>query len=123
MDNKISSARYSKNDVKNSQQLSLYLDQFPDIKYAGYCVLIKNPETQRGVTFQLMIDEIPEETTAKSYAKVDETLAKIAAGEFPCNPKGCGAFGKRCPYEALCKYGDATGLVPAYVKKEENKSS
>lgn len=111
MDNKTSSARYPKNKVKKSQQLSLYLEQFPDITYAGYCVLIKNPEKERGLSYQLMIDEIPEETTAESYAKLDDTLNKIAAGEFPCNPKGCFAFGKRCPYEKLCKYDDDEGLI------------
>ena len=117
-DNKTSSARYPKTKVKKSQQLSLYLEQFPDIKYAGYCVLIKNPEKERGVTYQLMVDEIPEETTEASYKKLDETLNKIAAGEFPCNPKGCKAFGKPCEYEMYCNYGDKTGLIPNYTRKK-----
>jgi hypothetical protein len=123
MDNKTSSARYTKNSVKDSQQLSLYLDQFPEITHAGYAVLIKNPAKERGVTYQLIIDEIPEETTEASYKKLDDTLNKIAAGEFPCYPKGCGAFGKRCQYEAACKYGDYTGLIPAYEKKKEENDS
>lgn len=121
MDNKTASARYSKNSVKDSQQLSLYLDQYPEIEYAGYAVLIKNPEKERGVTYQLIIDKIPEETTAESYEKLDDTLKKIANEEFPCYPKGCGAFGKRCAYENYCKYGIKDGLVPAYEKKEDKK--
>lgn len=117
MDNKTSSARYSKNSVKDSQQLSIYLEQYPEIRYAGYCVLIKNPAKERGVTYQLIIDEIPESTTEESYKKLDDTLNKIAAGEFPCNLKGCNAFGKPCEFLLKCKYGDDTGLIPAYVKK------
>lgn len=119
MDNKTASARYSKNSVKDSQQLSLYLEQFPDIKYAGYAVLIKNPVKERNIAYQLIVDEIPEETTAASYEKLDTTLKGIAAGEFPCKPKGCGAFGKRCEYEMYCKYGNKEGLIPAYVKKDK----
>lgn len=119
MDNKTSSARYPKTKVQKSQQLSLYLEQFPDIKYAGYCVLIKNPAKERGVEFQVMIGEIPEETTAESYAKLDKTLKGIAAGEFPCNFKGCNAFGKSCEFLSLCKYGDSTGLIS--TKRKDNK--
>jgi hypothetical protein len=117
MDNKTASARYSKNSVKDSQQLSIYLEQYPEIRYAGYAVLIKNPAKERGVTYQLIIDEIPEATTEESYKKLDDTLNKIAAGEFPCNLKGCNAFGKPCEFLLKCKYGDDTGLIPAYTKK------
>lgn len=118
MDNKTSSARYPKNKVQKSQQLSLYLEQFPDIAYAGYAVLIKNPEKERGVTYQLLIDTIPEETIAASYKKLDETLNKIANKEFPCNMKSCMAFGKPCVYKNYCMYGDSTGLIDKKVDKK-----
>jgi hypothetical protein len=121
MDNKTSSAKYPKTKVKNSQQLSLYLDQYPDIKYAGYCVLIKNPEKEKGLTHQILIDEIPEETRKKSFDKLDQTLYSISCGNFEKNTKSCRAFGKPCEFMGLCNSGNRDGLVPAYVKKSVDK--
>lgn len=118
-DNKTSSAKYPKNKVIESQQLSLYLDTFPEIKYAGYCVMIKNPEKVGfKSTYQLMIDEIPEETTAKAYALIEKTLLGIKNQQFEVNRKGCYAFGKRCEYFDLCNYNDDSGLVPDVRKVE-----
>lgn len=121
MDNKTSSAKYPKNSVQKSQQLSLYLEQFPDIKYAGYCVLIKNPEKEKGLTYQVIIDEIPEETRVNSFKKLDETLNKVASNEFPPNFKSCFKFGKPCEYSNLCQFGDKTGLVPAFSLDKKTK--
>lgn len=117
MDNKTSSAKYPKNKVKTSQQLSLYLEQFPDIKYAGYCVLIKNPEKEKGLAYQILVDEIPEETRKKSFDKLDKTLYDISQGKFEANLKSCRLFNKPCPYEGYCKYGSTEGLI-----KKEKKS-
>jgi RecB family endonuclease NucS len=49
LDNKTASAKYPKNKVVTSQQLSLYMDQFPEVKYSGYIVLIKNPAKEKGI--------------------------------------------------------------------------
>lgn len=111
MDNKTSSAKYPKNKVIKSQQLSLYLENFPEIEYAGYCVLIKNPAKEKGLTFQLMVDKIPEETKAESFRHLEETLQKIKNNEFSCNFKSCMKYGKPCAYERLCRYNDPTGLI------------
>ena len=118
LDNKTSSAKYPKNKVKKSQQLSLYLENFPDIKYAGYIVLIKNPE-KVGCTHQILIDEIPEETTADSYDRLEKALGGIKAQVFEPNTKSCKLYGKPCEYWNLCMYGDKTGLIPAYDKKDK----
>ena|ERR1035437_230660 len=112
LDNKTASAKYPKNKVVTSQQLSLYMDQFPDIKYSGYIVLIKNPAREKGLTHQIMVDEIPEETKANSYKLLDETMKNIKEERFGCNYKSCKAFGKQCEYERACSYNDYTGLVP-----------
>lgn len=117
LDNKTSSSKYPKNKVIKSQQLSLYLENYPDIKYAGYAVLIKNPEKTKGVTYQFMVDEIPEETKADAFNRLETVAAKIKAGEFPCNYKSCKAFGQTCEYENACSYGNYEGLIPTYEKK------
>lgn len=117
-DNKTASAKYPKNKVVTSQQLSLYLESFPDIKYCGYIVLIKDPGREKGMKFQILVDEIPEETKVKSFDKLDKTLYSVSREEFPCNYKSCKKFNKHCEYSRACQYNDFTGLIPAYVKKE-----
>lgn len=117
-DNKTASAKYKKKAVVDSQQLSFYLEQFPNINLAGYIVLIKDPEREKGMTHQILIDEIPEETRAKSFKLLDETMQKIKNEEFPCNTKGCKAFGKECEYMRACVYGDYGGLIS--TKKEDS---
>lgn len=116
-DNKSASAKYPKNSVIKSQQLSLYLGQFPNIKHAGYVVLIKNPEREKGLTHQIIIDEIPEQTTQESYQKLEDTINNIKEKKFPTNFKSCRLFNKPCEYATLCKYGDPIGLIPAKEKK------
>lgn len=118
LDNKTSSSKYPKKAVINSQQLSLYLENYPDIKYAAYAVLIKNPEKEKGTTHQLIIDEVPEETKQKSFDLLESTLLKIKNKEFPCNFKSCKAFGKPCEYEKLCSFGDYSGLIKTKDKRE-----
>ena len=117
MDNKTASAKYPKNKVVKSQQLSLYLEAFPDVKYAGYVVLIKNPEKEKGLTYQVMIDEIPEETRAKSFKELEEALTGIKNKVFEPNLKSCRLYGKPCEYSAYCFTGDKTGLVS--TKRED----
>lgn len=112
LDNKTASSKYPKNSVIKSQQLSLYLESFPDIKYAGYIVLIKNPEKEKGLTHQIIVDEIPESTKQESFDKLETALAGIKANVFEKNLKSCGLYRKPCEYQNYCKWNDATGLVP-----------
>ena len=116
-DNKTASAKYPKNKVVKSQQLSLYLENFPEIRYAGYVVLIKNPEREKGLTHQILIDEIPEETRKDSFDRLEKALYDIKNKKFEMNLKSCHKFNKPCEYMHLCKYGNPEGLVPAYEKK------
>ena len=120
LDNKTASAKYPKNKVVKSQQLSLYLEAFPDIKYAGYIVLIKNPEKEKGMTHQIMIDEIPEETKQESFDKLETALLNIKNEVFEPNLKSCRLYNKPCEYTNLCMYGDKTGLISTERKKNEN---
>ena len=116
-DNKTSSAKYPKNKVVKSQQLSLYLENFPEIKYAGYVVLIKNPEREKGLSHQILVDEIPEETRKDSFDRLEKALYDIKHEKFEPNLKSCFKFNKPCEYSLLCKWGNPEGLVPAYEKK------
>lgn len=121
-DNKTSSAKYTKNSVKESHQLSLYKDTFPEIPLAAYCVMIKNPEkVAKKSRTQFIVDEIPEETTAQAYDHIEKTLLGIKKEIFEPNLKSCFAFGKPCEYEKLCKYNDPTGLIPIKKKEENNE--
>lgn len=117
LDNKTASSKYPKNSVINSQQLSLYLESFPDIKYAGYIVLIKNPEKEKGLTHQIIVDEIPESTKQESFDKLETALAGIKANVFEKNLKSCGLYRKPCEYYKICRLNqeDPT-LVPNRVK-------
>jgi CRISPR/Cas system-associated exonuclease Cas4 (RecB family) len=117
-DNKTASAKYKKKAVVESQQLSFYMDQFPEITLAGYIVLIKNPEKEKGMTYQILIDEIPEETIAKSFDLLEKTLYNIKQEKFECNYKSCKAFGKVCEFEKLCSYGSYKGLIKNERKEE-----
>lgn len=118
LDNKTASAKYPKNKVVKSQQLSFYMDQFPDIKYAGYIVLLKDPKREKGLTYQILVDEIPEETIAASFKLLDDTMRAIKEEKFPCNYKSCGSFGKRCEYENACSYNNYDGLISTERKKD-----
>lgn len=110
-DNKTASSKYKKRAVIESQQLSFYIEQFPEINLAGYIVLLKDPSKEKGTTHQIIIDEIPEETRKKSFDLLDKTMYAIKQGEFPCNYKACKAFGKTCDFERACSFGDYTGLI------------
>ena len=122
-DNKTASAKYVKKAVVQSQQLSFYLDQFPGITLAGYIVLIKNPAKEKGLTHQVLIDTIPEETIQASYDKLDKAMKDIKAGKFEPNYKACKAFGKSCEYEMLCSFGDVRGLIKNGKKEESSEDT
>lgn len=119
MDNKTSSAQYPKNKVVTSQQLSLYIESHPEVQYAGYCVLIKDPivQVRKTVTHQILIDQIPDEQRKASFDHLQATAQKIKEGVFEPNPKSCKLYGKPCEYLLYCTYQDPTGLVPAYPGK------
>jgi len=119
LDNKTASAKYPKNKVVKSQQLSLYADQYPEITHFGYIVLIKNPAKEKGMTHQVIVDQIPEETIAASFKLLDNTMRAIKEEKFPTNYKSCKAFGKTCEYERACSYGDYSGLISA--RREDAK--
>lgn len=116
-DNKTSSSKYTKNSVKESQQLALYSEYYPECEYAGYIVLIKNPEKLKGCTHQIIIDKVLEETKQKAFDELEKTLYNIKIGKFEKNEKKCMAFGKPCEYMGYCKNNNMNGLIKRESKK------
>lgn len=119
LDNKTASTKYPKNKVVTSQQLSLYINQFPDLIYAGYCVLIKDPNREKGLKFQIMVDKIPQETIDDAYERLDKALHGIKAGEFPRNFKACKMYNKPCEFLKICKYGQDPDLISNREEKQD----
>jgi hypothetical protein len=69
------------------------------------------------MTHQILVDEIPEETRADTFKRLEQALLDIKNKKFEPNYKSCMKFGKKCEYATLCKYGDPIGLIPAKEKK------
>lgn len=119
MDNKTSSSLYPKNKVLVSDQLSLYIESHPEVPWAGYCVLMKNPIVQKKktITHQILIDKIPEEQRKKAFDRLQRVAQQIKEGNFETNTKSCKLYGKQCEYFELCMYGRDDNLIEAYSKK------
>ena len=100
---------YPKSSVAKSQQLAIYAE-FSNTKLAGYVALQKKLKDGK-VVWAMIIDEIPEEQTAKAFDKIDEALRGIKNEIFPPCPKSCFSFGRSCEYWNYCKRGDKTGLI------------
>lgn len=103
-DNKTTSdlKTYSKNAVKKSQQLSLYVE-YEQNRLAGY-ICFQKKLVNNEVVWKYIIDEIPEEQSIKSFELIDQTLRNIKAEKFEKNQKNCMMFGKKCEYWDICKY-------------------
>jgi hypothetical protein len=81
--------------------------------------LLKDPNKVKGLTHQIIVDQIPEETIAGAFKLLDDTMRKIKNEEFSCNYKACKSFGKICEFEIICQYGNPIGLIKRVDKKEK----
>lgn len=109
LDHKTAGKPYPKNSVVKSEQLAIYNEHYP-VKYCGYAVFHKKLKDGK-VTWQLLVDEIPEEMKAKAYEGVQTALTGLESGEFPKNPKSCWAYGKKCDYYSACYFGNYGNLL------------
>lgn len=102
-DNKTTSdlKTYTKNAVKNSQQLALYVE-YEKNRLAGY-ICFQKKLVDGKIVWKWMVDEVPEEQSVKAFALVEETLQGVKAGEFEKNEKACYSFGRKCEYWDTCK--------------------
>lgn len=112
LDNKTSSKDYASDSVRNSDQLTTY-NNIVKSDFAGFLVFdkrIKNGASR----YQFFIDVIPAEKENKVFEKYQDTLYNINScmqtNEFDKNSDSCFAFGRKCDYYNLCKYGKKTGL-------------
>lgn len=124
MDNKSSSKAYSKNAVKESDQLATYAEAEQNFN-CGYSVILKEVfKKEPKIHTQIIIDTIPDsqiEKTFDIFANVCETIE--AAGDdisnYPKNESSCFAFGKTCPYYGLCKYNNSEHLIDCKPKDDK----
>lgn len=99
---------YPEDSVKESKQLSLYTEYYPDY-FSGYIALQKRLINSK-VKWKMVVDKIPEETTEKTFLDIESKAGMIKAEVFPKNEKACWAFGKKCPYFGYCKYSSKKDL-------------
>lgn len=123
IDNKSTSIKYKEDSVRTSKQLATYLESptlDPDIFYAAYIAVPKKFRSRKlpKVPIQIIIDEIPQETTDMIFQQYQDTLKGIKLGEFPCT-KECTKTPWGCCYEKYCNSEgkDLTGLI--YVGKDK----
>jgi hypothetical protein len=113
-DNKTSSdikKYYGKNSVKNSDQLALYTDYFPN-HLSGYIAFSKKISSEDNkVNWTIVIDKISEEKTEEVFKEIEVSAQKIKDNIFQKNEKSCWSFGKRCSYYDACKKKDYSGLI------------
>ena len=69
--------------------------------------------TEFDIDVDIIIDEIPTETTDKVLDLIDDVHSKIKAGEFPQNIQECFStkYHRRCPFYDLCHSNSMVGLV------------
>ncbi len=109
LDNKTASRPYPKNSVLKSDQLAIYNEFYP-VEYCGYVVLHKKLKNGK-ITWQLLVDKIPEEKKSQAFSDIEDTLQKIKEEKFYKNRKSCFAYGKKCGFYAACHQDDFTGLI------------
>jgi len=111
MDNKTSSTKYAEDSVKTSSQLSTYCEH-EGTRNAGYSVIEKKLyKKEPQIHTQLILDEVSEEITEKTFDDFEKMRYNIEAGQFEKNWDSCFAFGRRCEYFLLCKHKSMDGLV------------
>jgi hypothetical protein len=79
---------------------------------AGFLVFDKKIKGGK-VNYQFIVDAVPAEKEQKVFEKYQDTLYNInqcMLSGFEKNPDSCFAFGRKCDYFSLCKYGSKQGL-------------
>ena len=108
-DNKTASQPYPKNSVKKSQQLAIYAEQI-ETRNAAYIVLEKKLKDGK-VKWKIIPDTVEEAKIEEVYEDISITMGNIKAELFPKNEKSCYAFGRKCSYWGLCKYGSMKDII------------
>jgi hypothetical protein len=112
-DNKTASQPYPDDSVANSLQLAIYCES-EKIDMAAFIVAEKKVRKKDPkVRVNIIKDKVSEASYEKAFAKVDEVLHNINAGNFhkKDNQKDCFSFGRKCSYFKLCWFNNSEGLV------------
>lgn len=103
-DLKTSSRAYSKDSVKESQQLAIYCEH-ERIFNAAYIVLEKKiRKKEPKVRTQIIKGKIKEKLLTSTFERVGDVLENIREKKFEKNFDACFQYGRMCPYFQLCKY-------------------
>ncbi len=110
-DNKTTSdlKTYTKNAVKKSQQLALYVE-YEKNRLAGY-ICFQKKLVDGKIVWKWLVDEVPEEQSVKAFELVDNVLRDIKDEKFEKNEKACMLFNKRCEFWGKCKYNSDVGII------------
>lgn len=114
LDNKSTSAPYTKKCYEKKEQTALYNIAFPEYEYVGFLTINK-----KDFSTQILIGKVPEELKEQTNYNFKAAFENIAAKEFGKNKKGCFAFGQMCPFKSHC---DGKGFgKDIYEKVDENE--
>jgi hypothetical protein len=97
LDNKSTSAPYTKKCYEKKEQTALYNLAFPEYEYVGFLTINK-----KDFSTQVLVGKVPEELKEQTLYNFRAAFENIAAKEFGKNKKGCFAFGQVCPFKSHC---------------------
>lgn len=103
-DNKTSSTKYAKDKVETSPQLATY-NEFFDNELCAYFVFVKKIPKSKKISWQILINTIPQELTDSVFEGYQEGLDNMKKKIYEKNPKACYAYGRQCEYYSMCKHG------------------
>jgi len=104
-DNKTSSVKYPKDKVETSPQLATY-NEFFDNELCAYFVFVKKIPKSKKITWQILINTIPEELTESVFEGYQIGLDNMKKKIYEKNDKACYAYGRQCEYYSICKHGE-----------------
>ena len=97
LDNKSTSAPYTKKCYEKKEQTALYNIAFPEYEYVGFLTINK-----KDFSTQILVGKVPEELKEQTNYNFRAAFENIAAKEFGKNKKSCFAFGQVCPFKSHC---------------------
>lgn len=115
-DNKTTSVTYKEDSVRTSEQLATYyeasLNMYDKVDACGYIVISKAIRKRKlpKVKIDVIIDNIPDKLTMKTFNDYDKVLEGIKSEKFEENRTGCTTKYGKCQFYEYCRSGSMEGL-------------
>ena len=121
IDNKTSSKAYTDNDIKMSEQLSIYAE-YKQLKNIAYIVMEKNIRVRDPqVRINILKGKITKNFTNITFDNIENTLLNIRDDYYPKDTSsGCNFFGSKCEYYDLCFKNKMTKQLINLKQGEKN---